>query len=207
MRTLDSTDKQLLSRLEAAVDRGLAGTHEAVHSLLEIQRRQLYLATHDDFWEYVKARWPDSERHIYRLLARERVAEVVCTPDPMGQTPPQPNERQARELNRLPAEDQQPVWAAVVTLAKATKKRVTAKAVAEAVDQCLAAETDTEAVAEATEERHRRASAEVDREVIESWQGTVRRANRRLSRRLGERVAEALDLMGQAAGLVAALAE
>ena len=210
MRTLDPTDRQLLARLEAAIDRGLAGTNEAFEALLEIQQKQLYLASHDDFWEYVDSRWPTSKRHIYRLLARERVVENVSAADrsdPLGHKAPVPNERQARELARLPANDQPPVWEAVCAMAKATRKRVTAAALREAVDQFLSAEeeADAEAVAGAAAERQRRASAEVDREAVEAWAGALGRANRRLRRRFGERAAEGLRLVEEGAALVRAL--
>lgn len=178
------TDRALLTRLEARVDQGLRGTEDALDALLEIQRRQLFKLVATDFWEYCRQRWPSGERHIRRLLAAVEVVNTVAPEaDPngdLGQSSPsvrKPNERQARELARLPKDAQAEVWTALVHNCEADEQRITAKVVEKAVDDYLAAvsgeEPSAEEVARAEEQARRRSLEDGRKRAVATIQNKV----------------------------------
>jgi len=89
-----------LPELEAVIRRGLATFVEVGDALLEIRDSRLYhQAGYTDFDAYCRERWGWHRAHAYRLM---EAATVVKELSPMGDTPPPTNERQARELARIP---------------------------------------------------------------------------------------------------------
>jgi len=83
--------------------------------------------------ECCEAEFGYTKQHANRLIKAEQIKLEV---EPMGST--QPNERQARELARLPKDQQADCWQDVLDAAEQTGEKPTARAVQEKVDLWLA---------------------------------------------------------------------
>ena len=75
---------------------------EVGNALLEISDKRLYRATHSTFREYVEDKWKMSARRAYQLC---EAAEVVKSLTENVNHGSQINERQARELAKVPADE------------------------------------------------------------------------------------------------------
>jgi hypothetical protein len=91
------------------------------NALLEIRERRLYREQFSRFEDYCQDRWNWSRAHAYRLID---AAQVVHNVSPIGDTPK--NEAQARELVKLPPEEQREV-AATVDFRTATAAEIRAR--------------------------------------------------------------------------------
>jgi hypothetical protein len=98
---LTHDERQDLQRLESVIRTGRAAIGEA---LREINKRQLWRATHRTFREYCAERWAMSYTHAYRLIAAVPIAENL------GKKPGEVPERQLRELEGLEPEVQRKVY-------------------------------------------------------------------------------------------------
>jgi hypothetical protein len=125
---LTPTDRTTLAACEATIARGLQTFTEVGHALARIKTEKLYRADYDSFEAYCKARWGFARAHAYRLIDAAKVVENVS---PIGDIP---KESQARELARLPADQQQDAWQEVI---EETDGRPTAAAVRETVERRL----------------------------------------------------------------------
>ena len=119
-----------LHQAEDAIERGLASYREAGKALQDIRDQELYRHAYSTFEEYVKVRWHWERAHAYRLIDASQVAINLS---PMGDIP---NERQARELTKLPNADlQRAAFGVAETIAEQNKAgKVTAKDVKKAVE-------------------------------------------------------------------------
>lgn len=134
-----------LSQLEIIVEKGLKSFLETGNALIAIRDEQLYRDEYGTFEEYCKERWGISTSRASRLMtAASAVNDLeATTPNrlgivPMGTIPNQDgqecvplvlprNERQARELTKIPKEKRKEVWDATL---EATGGKPTAAAVA-----------------------------------------------------------------------------
>jgi len=88
---------------------------------------------YDSWAECCEQEFGYSKRHANRLIQSQQVIEQV---GPMG--PTSPSERQARELARLPKDQQADCWQDVLDECEQTGEKPTARAVQEKVDLWLA---------------------------------------------------------------------
>lgn len=109
-----ATRRKRLAELEDIIERHLVGFMEVGQALLEIRDDKLYRETQPTFEAWAKTRFDISRRRAYELMAATEVnAELVRH----GAQILPGNERQARELSRLPAEERPAVWASAIELA------------------------------------------------------------------------------------------
>lgn len=104
--TLPEHDR--LAELEAVVERGVQTFVEVGDALAEIRDRRLYRGTHGTFEAYCGNRWGIARSTAYQLI---EAAEVVENVRHGGHETLPANERQARPLAALPAEQQPEAWA------------------------------------------------------------------------------------------------
>src|SRR6516165_4180442 len=89
---------QRLAQLEAIIETGMQTFIQVGNALLEIRNQRLYREQgFSRFEDYCRKRWNMSQPHAQRMIDASEVAHNLI---PMGITPQ--NERQARELARLP---------------------------------------------------------------------------------------------------------
>ncbi len=120
-----------LQQAEDVIEQGLVAYREAGNALRDIRDEGLYKHSFNTFEEYLKTRWNWERAHAYRLID---AAEVASNLSPTGDIPP--NERQARELTKLPSADlQRAAYGVAETIAEQNKAgKVTAKDVKKAVE-------------------------------------------------------------------------
>ncbi|MET7933450.1 DUF5131 family protein [Streptomyces sp. NPDC005322] len=109
---------------EAVIEHGIKTFYEVGTALTDIRDRKLYRADHGTFEEYCQQRWQMSRPRAYELMAAAGVVSAMA--DTGAPTPT--NERQARELARVPEGQRAGVWAATV---ERTEGKPTAAAVRE----------------------------------------------------------------------------
>jgi len=125
--TLTAFESATLHDCEQVIERGLNTFVEVGTALASIRDSRLYRGTHRTFEDYAVERWNLSRAHAYRMIA---AAEVVS---PMGDIDPPPtNERQVRELAKVPEPERAEVWRETV---ERTDGSPTAAAVREAAEQ------------------------------------------------------------------------
>ena len=102
---LSRPERSRLKELEAQIQAGIQIFFRVGKALLEIQATRLYRETHATWEAYCLDRWGIGKSQAYRLI---QAAEVVEDLSPIGGEPP--NERQARELVPLDADQRRRVW-------------------------------------------------------------------------------------------------
>jgi hypothetical protein len=117
-----------LPELERVIGDGLRSFVGVGLALARIRDGALYQAEHKTFEGYCAARWNMQRAQAYRLIEAASVVENVSHGRLIE---PPTNERQARELARLPAGQQAPAWEEAVRTAPEGK--VTAKHVRDVV--------------------------------------------------------------------------
>ena len=127
---LTETEVVKLRDLEGIVERGLQTFVEVGAALAIIREQKLYRAAHSTFEAYCEERWGWSDRRARQLMD---ASEVVTSLAETGTMVPV-NERQARELARVPEDQRADVWKKAVDTAPVTngKPKVTAGHVREA---------------------------------------------------------------------------
>jgi hypothetical protein len=135
MNTLTVEEKRTLKQCENVIETGVRTFVEIGNALVEIRDKRLYKETHSDFRVYCKDRWGFEKSRAYQLIGAAKVSENVHHG---GQTPD--NERQTRELAKLPNNQQAEAWNEVV---ERTEGKPTAAAVAEVVEEYLDSEDST----------------------------------------------------------------
>lgn len=117
--TLSKKETEWLTQLEASIDKGFRDFHQVGSALMEIRDAKLYRRDYDSFDAYCRGRWGFGKSHAYRQIEAAIVAHNVSphngTTSPMGDKVSRkveslPNERQARELAELPADQQREAW-------------------------------------------------------------------------------------------------
>lgn len=125
---LPAAEAEALARHEATIERGIQTFYEVGSALADIRDRKLYRVGYGTFEEYAEKRWQMSRPRAYQLI---EAAAVVSTTVDTGLPAPE-NERQARELGRVPEPERAEVWAKTV---ERTDGRPTAAAVRETYEQ------------------------------------------------------------------------
>ena len=103
---LTRPDRYRLAELENEIEEGQAAFVSVGYALVEIRDKRLYRDGYESFEQYVSLRWRFSRSHAYRLID---AAGVLADLSPTGDAGPA-NERQARELVPLDAEQRREVW-------------------------------------------------------------------------------------------------
>lgn len=118
MRNNDSvitmTERDRLGRLENTIARGLETFVEVGLALQEIRDSRLYRAGYATFDGYCRDRWGFTPQRAYQLIEAANIARGVQEVNPGLQTTRNLTERSARELRRLPAEQQPEALAAAM---------------------------------------------------------------------------------------------
>ena len=110
LATITVREQQQLVRLERIIDKGLQTFVEVGKALIEIRDQRFYREHHATFQDYCRERWHFSDSRARQLIAGAKLNERVETVTRVTV----PTEAVARQLNRLP-EDQQPkAWQEVV---------------------------------------------------------------------------------------------
>lgn len=131
------TTRTELAQLEETIANGLRTFVEVGRALARIRDGRLYSpGGFETFEHYCQERWDMGRAHAYRLIDAAAVVENVSR-GRQGKLTPPTAERQARELARLPPNEQPETWAEAVKTAPAGK--VTAKHVAAVVNARSAA--------------------------------------------------------------------
>lgn len=125
---LTAAEAAALTEHETVIERGIKTFYEVGTSLAAIRAQRLYRAEYGTFEEYAQQRWQMSRPRAYELMA---AAEVVSAMADTDVTPPS-NERQARELSRVPEPERADVWSATV---ERTDGKPTAAAIRETYEQ------------------------------------------------------------------------
>jgi hypothetical protein len=103
---LSPLEKAALKDCERIIEKGLKAFYEVGLSLAQIRNCRLYRATHKTFTEYCRDRWGFTDSRARQLIAGAKVADAVQTVTNVTV----PNESIARELNRLPDNQQAGAW-------------------------------------------------------------------------------------------------
>lgn len=125
---LTASESNALAEHEAVIERGIKTFYEVGIALADIRDRKLYRADHGTFEEYAEKRWQMSRPRAYELMAAAEVVSAMADID----VPPPGNERQARELGRIPEPERAEVWTETV---ERTDGKPTAAAVRETYEQ------------------------------------------------------------------------
>ncbi len=189
--SLSKAERTRLRTLEAIVDRGVQTFVQVGQALKEIRDSRLYRRTHKRFEDYCDDRWGLGKRYANQLIEASVVVANIAARQPENgshgsQNPTSPlaatvaeanehvaptsiplptTERQARELAKLPAEEQADVWEEVV----ATEARPTAAAIKGVVERrkSAKAEAKPEATANPPRDKVYRADADLPESYID----------------------------------------
>lgn len=182
---LTADEQQALGEHEQVIARGLKTFVEVGSALAAINESRLYRTTHQSFEAYAKDRWNLSRPRAYELMAAAEVMSAMADTDQ-----PPSNERQVRELGKVPEAERADVWRETV---ERTDGKPTAAAVAETAKRA-AEQRDARAllrrIVELTAPANRSAG------FVESWAG-----------RLGQYDAELSELIKGATDSIAVLDE
>lgn len=121
---LSAGDAAQLVACENIIGKGLHIFNEVGSALMRVRENRLYRNRHRTFEDYCEARWQISRRRADELIVAADVVSAIGaqTPD----VPAPTNERQARELAKVPPAERAEVWRATNT---ATEGKPTAAAV------------------------------------------------------------------------------
>lgn len=110
---LSSQEEEEFSKFELIIEKGLQTFFEVGQALTQIRDQRLYRKGYSTFEDYCIKRWGFQRRKAYRLMEAAEVLKNVSHGTQIIFLPQ--NERQARELARLPAEEQQNVWMELIS--------------------------------------------------------------------------------------------
>ena len=102
---------------EDAIRRGMQAWLAVCEALHTIRTKRLYREDYPNFGAYCREKWDLTDRHA-RNLANAWDVALTIDPDPLGNPEQLPqNERQARELKRVPKDRRAEIWEAAVEAA------------------------------------------------------------------------------------------
>lgn len=130
---LTAPERSDLRRLEKVVDDGLQTFLEVGNALREIRDGKLYREKWTTFEGYVEDRYDMQRAHAYRLIEAVETKARVDKMSPVGDKIT--NERQLRELAKVPESAIQTVLDKVVEQSQETGKPITAAAIKEAAEE------------------------------------------------------------------------
>jgi hypothetical protein len=125
---LTRAEEVALVDCEERIERGLKTFVEVGQSLAAIRDSRLYRGTHETFESYCQERWSFSRVRAHQLAT---AADLALTMVNAGLPEPD-NERQVRELAKVPEPDREDVWRETV---ERTDGKPTAAAVRETADE------------------------------------------------------------------------
>lgn len=132
---LSPVEETRLAELETVIKENFAGFVAVGNALAEIRDGRLYRQDYKGFEDYCRDLWDMSHQRADQLIASKSVIDNLTTivvkdgdAETCGNILPA-NEAQARELTKLPPEEQVAVWQRLVT----SGAKITAKAVKKAV--------------------------------------------------------------------------
>ena len=129
---LTAPERSDFRRLEKIVEDGLQTFIEVGNALREIRDGKLYREKWTTFEGYVEDRFDIGKSQAYRLIEAVETKEMVDKVSPMGDKIT--NERQLRELAKVPEEAFQAVLDKVVEDSQETGEPITAKGIKEAAE-------------------------------------------------------------------------
>jgi hypothetical protein len=136
--SLSTVERKTLRTLESKIETGKQAFIEVGTALRDIRDGRLYRESHKSFDSYVQDRWNFQKRYAVFLISAVDVAEnvnhgsqKVVDGAVISSVPEIPNERVARELAKVPEDEQADVWEEVTT----TSPKVTAAAVRSVVEK------------------------------------------------------------------------
>jgi len=121
---LTNTEYEDLVRLESAIESGRKYWVSAGRALLEVQSRQLFRATHADFWEYCEARWGWKRRNASYVIESAAIYDAL----PEGLQNFAESASQARELAKVKPEKRAELLEQVAAAGPVTAKAIKAAA-------------------------------------------------------------------------------
>lgn len=136
-KPLSVNEQAKLEQLEVVIVENFTAFIKVGQALAEIRDRQLYREKCETFEQYAKNVFDIARRTAYQYIAAAEVVENVRHGAQIEMLPN--NERQTRELARLPKEQQSKVWEMVVK--EAVDGRITASMVKNKVKTILGEET------------------------------------------------------------------
>lgn len=110
--SLTVAESDFLAELEETIRLGLHTFREVGQSLGMIRDNRLYRVTHASFEDYASDRWGLSRPRAYELMAAAALVSAMAD----SGLPLPDNERQARELARLPEDQRDELWLRVLEL-------------------------------------------------------------------------------------------
>ena len=142
-KALTTAEADKLEKFEAVIGKGMSSFLEVGNALAEIKQGKLYRSTYKTFENYCDKRWGFTRQRAHQLvyaadMAEELKAEVakVKMSTQVDKTVPVANERQARELSRLPDNFRLDAWEKAVS--RADGGAVSVAKVRAVVDETLA---------------------------------------------------------------------
>lgn len=108
---LTAAERDLKAELEATIRAGLATFVEVGQALRQVRDARLYRDDFETFEDYCLGRWQMSRIRGYQLIEAAEVVSTMVNND----LPAPPNERQARELAKVPEERRAEVWEKTLT--------------------------------------------------------------------------------------------
>lgn len=140
---LDWNESGKLAKCEKVIRDGLDAFTAVGEAMATIRDERLYRASHKTFEAYLREKWDISARYAeFQMSAAETVARIKnanhgsYSRDDAPKTPLPVNERQARPLAKLPANEQADAWTEAV--ATSPNGKVTAAHVERVVEQRIA---------------------------------------------------------------------
>lgn len=125
LASLLSPDERVeLQAHETVIEKALASFVDAGEALTAIRHKRLYRETHETFETYCQDRWALTSRRAEQLIQGAEIVENIKLRTTVRIVELPTNERQARELAKLPPEKQAEAWAEAV--ATAPEGKVTA---------------------------------------------------------------------------------
>jgi len=121
---MTATEAAALTECEQTIERGLKSWDEMGVALRRIHEERLYRAEHGTFEDYCRDRWGFTQQYATSLIRGAALAETMVS----AGLPAPANERQARELAKVPEPDRAEVWQRTV---ERTNGKPTAAAIRE----------------------------------------------------------------------------
>jgi len=141
-RPLTVAEESRLTELEGIIEQNFKGFVAVGNALAEINESKLYRRRFRTFEEYCASQWEVNKSRAYQLIEASAVVKNVQN---FGQNLPLPsNDSQARELARVPADEQAALWAQIVRDAEQAGAKITAKMIKKTVNTEFGNRIDSE---------------------------------------------------------------
>lgn len=223
---LSKVEDKRLEELEGVIEKNFKGFVAVGAALAEIRERRLYRIQFKTFEEYCQNLWDMSHQRASQLIASKQVVDNLATmvakngDEDLGTIVPK-NERQARELAKIPPEEQIAVWQQLLEDNRDNYSKITAKSIKKAVHSFLGSAIDNHVEKAAKETRENRTDFQseafteafntfFDQVRIEkesNWRKTSRKTVFRILRGLLDVVSEAVPGTLEIAGCALELSD